>query len=269
MFVGRTQAHIIPDAPFKVSLYDYLGALTQGVTAIRVSQGRYSNKYVSLTPCDTRPMAAPWSPHHHDGHEPSSCEHKINHLSFVMNSAKAISLFIFFKWNRDKIKVRKYIRRNYLSWLDVILSCLFNWAQMFVCRKNLAFSNEELKGWLIQLLGLYQKLTTDREIQNWNCPADTEYLQFLQREKYVSQSWHECDLIWICDVNQMWWWWGRRSWLTTTIHYSVAIILTRVHLSNHFIIPPLQLFCSPDSLSIICLRSKSDAMGSDLRSISN
>ena len=56
MFVGRTLAHIIPDAPFKVSLYDYLGALTQGVTAIRVSQGRYSNKYVSLTPCDTRPL---------------------------------------------------------------------------------------------------------------------------------------------------------------------------------------------------------------------
>ena len=39
---------------------------------------------------------------------------------------------------------------------------------MFVCRKNLALSNEELKGWLIQLLGLYQKLTTDREIQDWN-----------------------------------------------------------------------------------------------------
>ena len=35
---------------------------------------------------------------------------------------------------------------NYLSWIDVILSCLFNLAQMFVCRKNLAFSNEELKG---------------------------------------------------------------------------------------------------------------------------
>ena len=47
---------------------------------------------------------------------------------------------------------------------------------MFVCRKNLALSNEELKGWLIQLLGLYQKLTTDRENENWNCPrAETQF----------------------------------------------------------------------------------------------
>lgn len=189
-----------------------------------------------------------------------------------MNSAKAISLFIFFKWNRDKIKVRKYIRRNYLSWLDVILSCLFNLAQMFVCRKNLAFSNEELKGWLIQLLGLYQKLTTDREIQNWKCPADTEYLQFLlstQRKKcftIMAWVWFDLDLRREPNVMMM-----RTEILADHDHSllscnnfnSGALVQSFYHST------PLQLFCSPDSLSIICLRSKSDAMGPDFRSISN
>ena len=140
------------------------------------------------------PGRCPMVPHHHDGHEPSSCEQKINHLSFVMNSAKAISLFIFFKWNRDNIKVRKYIRKNYLSWVDVILSCLFNLAQMFVCWRNLASSNDELKGWLIQLLGLDQKLTTDREMEN---VPRTQFFrkQALRRFLWAAQKTMQCQFM--------------------------------------------------------------------------
>ena len=118
------------------------------------------------------PGRCPMVPHHHDGHEPSSCEQKINHLSFVMNSAKAISLFIFFKWNRDNIKVRKYIRKNYLSWVDVILSCLFNLAQMFVLKK-FSFKLRRIERLINSIIRLIPKVD-DRQ-GNWKCLPDTVF----------------------------------------------------------------------------------------------
>ena len=170
-----------------------------------------------------------------------------------------------------KSRLEIYIRRNYLSWIDVILSCLFNLAQMFVCQKNLACSNEELKGWLIQLLGLYQKLTTDRENENWNCPrAQNSVLQKEKRKMcftifVMAWVWFDLDLRREPNVMMMTEILADHdhSLLSCNNFNSGALVQSFYHST------PLQLLRSFDSLSIICLRSKSDAMGPNLRSISN